>query len=131
MTAVWRARSPVSELSVVCATNSPGTPAMCPEPASIVAKRAARPVAPDGATGTGSELVSQARDAVRGRRVRHEQVAELDLAARERVHDVGGRLGRRHVHRDLLGVRIDLLQGPSEGLAGAEQLGPRVVGLVL
>src|SRR4051812_49444479 len=95
MTAVWRARSPVSELSVVCATNSPGTPAMCPEPASIVAKGAARPVAPDGATGTGSELVSQARDAVRGRRVRHEQGAGLGPAARERGHHGGGLRGRR------------------------------------
>ena len=55
-------------------------------------------------------LVPQARDAVRGRRVRTEQVREVRLLPGERIDDVRRRVRGVDVHRDLLRVGVDLLE---------------------
>ena len=49
------------------------------------------------------------------------RLAKFDLAAAERVDDVGRRLRGVDVHRHLLGVGVDLLERPGQRLAVAEQ----------
>jgi hypothetical protein len=60
-----------------------------------------------------------------------EEAGEADVAAGERVDDVGGRLGGRDVHGDLLGVGLDLLERAGERLAVVHEVRAARVGLVL
>src|SRR4051812_1251725 len=76
-------------------------------------------------------LVAKAGDALGRRRVRHEQTAEVDLAAGQRVDDEHRRVGRVDVHRNLLGRRLDLEQCTSQRLTVAEQLRAGTIRFVL
>ena len=78
----------------------------------------------------------EAADALGGRRVGREQAGHVGAAAAllalgEGVVDPGVRLRRADLHRPLLGDDLDVLEGPGERLAGAEQLGGAPVGLEL
>src|SRR3954454_21165944 len=69
--------------------------------------------------------------AILGRRVRAEQVRELDLLTAERIDDEGLGMGRVDLHRHLLGGVLDLLEGTSQRLTVADELGAAAVGFVL
>src|SRR5205814_10518082 len=75
--------------------------------------------------------VTQPGDPLGRRRVGGEQVGELDLTAGERVHDVLLGLRGLDVHGDASHADLQLLEGPGQRLAVADEAGAGTAGLEL